>query len=115
MTRKQQIKMRLLFDRKKLAKGRQPTERKPDASFSKNSTQSIIRSHHQLNKQLSVAKSKGDEDQVGELEKRINDRGGLKTYQLASVQGQASDRGGDSSALLMDWLHDIKPTLTSLD
>jgi 25S rRNA (adenine2142-N1)-methyltransferase len=39
-----------------------------------------------------------------ELAAVIEKNGGIKTYQAASKQGQAKDRGGDSSKVLIDWL-----------
>jgi 25S rRNA (adenine2142-N1)-methyltransferase len=43
----------------------------------------------------------------------LNERGGLEKYQTASLQGQANDRGGDSSKILLGWLDELKPTLKS--
>lgn len=114
MARKAQVK-KLLYKRRTLEKGRPPTASKPQASLSKHATQKLIRSHHQLNKQIKMAESKGDEDKIDELKKRVNGLGGLKSYQLASMQGQANERGGDSSAVLMEWFQDFKSTLACLD
>ena len=94
-----------------LAKGRPPTA-KPQAVLSKKATNSIIRSHHQLNKQIATAKAQRDEKTVDALEKRISENGGLSAYQAASIQGQSAERGGDSSIVLVKWLDDIKTDLT---
>lgn len=40
-----------------------------------------------------------------ELDAQIDAKGGLESYQLASKLGQSSDRGGDSSKVLVDWLN----------
>ena len=96
-----------------LAKGRPPTAHKPQPALSKKATQMLIRSHHQLNKDMASAKANGDEEKVNELQKCINELGGLQSYQIASSQGQSNERGGDSSAVLMEWLQDPKLTSTS--
>ncbi|KAK3619519.1 25S rRNA (adenine2142-N1)-methyltransferase [Elasticomyces elasticus] len=95
---------KVLKNHAKLANGRPPTATKPQASLSHKKTRDQIRSHHVLNKQLAAAEAKGDDVEADELKKRIEDLGGLKSYQLASLQGQAKDRGGDSSTVLMEWL-----------
>lgn len=96
---------------KSLSSGRPPNITKPKASLSSQATRTLIRSHHQLNKQLEAAKSKGKDAEVEELQKRIEELGGLKSYQQASIQGQSNDRGGDSSVVLMKWL---EPTTDAL-
>jgi 25S rRNA (adenine2142-N1)-methyltransferase len=96
---------------KSLSSGRPPNITKPKASLSSQATRTLIRSHHQLNKKLEVAKSKGKDDEVEELQKQIEELGGLKSYQQASIQGQSNDRGGDSSVVLMRWL---EPTADAL-
>lgn len=51
----------------------------------------------------------------------ISKKGGLEDYQLASRVGQSQNRGGDSSKLLVKWLHtlnlprDADPPLTALE
>jgi 25S rRNA (adenine2142-N1)-methyltransferase len=96
---------------KSLSSGRPPNVTKPRASLSSQATRTLIRSHHQLNKKLEIAKSKGKDDEVEELQKQIEELGGLKSYQQASIQGQSNDRGGDSSVVLMKWL---EPTADAL-
>ena len=96
---------------KSLSSGRPPNVTKPKASLSSQATRTLIRSHHQLNKKLEIAKSKGDDAEVEELQKQIEELGGLKSYQQASIQGQSNDRGGDSSVVLMKWL---EPTADAL-
>lgn len=94
-----------------IANGRPPLAAKPQASLSAEKTRQLIRTHHQLNKDLVKAEASGVEAEADELKKRIADLGGLKSYQLASTQGQANDRGGDSSSVLMEWL---KPVIGSM-
>jgi 25S rRNA (adenine2142-N1)-methyltransferase len=96
---------------KSLSSGRPPNVTKPKASLSSQATRTLIRSHHQLNKKLETAKSKGNDAEVEALQKQIEDLGGLKSYQQASIQGQSNDRGGDSSVVLMKWL---EPTAAAL-
>ena len=96
---------------KSLSSGRPPNVTKPKASLSSQATRTLIRSHHQLNKKLETAKSKGNDAEVEELQKQIEALGGLKSYQQASIQGQSNDRGGDSSVVLMKWL---EPTADAL-
>ena len=115
MTRKQQVKKAKMRARQSLAKGRPPLAGKPTPSLSRKATNDLITSHHQLRKQLDAAEVEGNEVEVGALKQRINDLGGLKSYQLASMQGQASERGGDSSLVLMEWLEDLILTLESVD
>ena len=96
-----------------IAKGRPPTAHKQLPSLSKKVTQKRIRSQHEFNKKIAEAKATGNGDQVAKLERSVEELGGLKAYQLASIQGQANDRGGDSSIVLMKWLKDIKPIASS--
>ncbi|KAF2484624.1 Peroxin-3-domain-containing protein [Neohortaea acidophila] len=101
--------------RKTLHHGRPPTAKKTTASLSKKATQKLIRSQHQLSKKLATAQETGDAAAIKDVENQINDLGGLQSYQLASIQGQSSERGGDSSKVLMDWLHDVQPELASAE
>jgi len=45
-------------------------------------------------------------DKLARIDAEIVLRGGIETYQSASTQGQDSNRGGDSSKRLMEWLKD---------
>lgn len=78
------------------------------ASLSKKATSRTIRSFHQLNKALSAAERTQDGQLAENLRRRIAELGGLESYQIASMQGQATDRGGDSSVVLIDWLRELK-------
>lgn len=43
--------------------------------------------------------------QLGKIDAEIEKRGGLEAYQSASIHGQDSNRGGDSSKKLIEWLN----------
>jgi len=92
---------------RQLSAGRPPTVSKPQASLSSQKTRQLINEHHQLNKQITKAELDGDRAAADELRKRIERLGGLKLYQLASLEGQSKERGGDSSVVLMQWLQPI--------
>ncbi|KAI0180285.1 putative methyltransferase-domain-containing protein [Hypoxylon sp. FL1284] len=87
-----------------LAAGRPPTAQKPK-SISRKATKALINAHHVLDKKRAQAVAKGDRAAEDAINSRINDLGGIEKYQLASLQGQRLDRGGDSSRILMDWLN----------
>jgi 25S rRNA (adenine2142-N1)-methyltransferase len=92
--------------------GRPPFAKKPQAALSADMTRNLIRTHHQLNKELVKAEAQGKEAEAEELRKRIADLGGLQSYQQASILGQSTDRGKDSSVVLMQWL---KPVATAME
>jgi 25S rRNA (adenine2142-N1)-methyltransferase len=98
---------------KSLSQGRPPTV-KPLRSLSSKATRTVIRSHHTLEKQRAKALVDGDEAKAATIAQQIESRGGIETYQHASLIGQSSDRGGDSSKILMDWLAPILPALKGL-
>jgi 25S rRNA (adenine2142-N1)-methyltransferase len=89
------------------------------AAVSRKVTQSTISQFHTLLKQKSILKRQiaatGDNDENGskdlltrlvEIENSLEKIGGLKAYQEASRLGQADDRGGDSSKILVGWLRE---------
>jgi 25S rRNA (adenine2142-N1)-methyltransferase len=88
---------------KTLAHGRPPAS-KPKERMTSVRSRTIIRTHHRLQKELAAVLKRGDTRAVETLERAIEQNGGIKTYQAASKQGQAKDRGGDSSKVLVDWL-----------
>lgn len=94
---------------KSLSTGRPPTAR-PSMSMSRKSSRTLINKHHQLEKHRLNAESQGDMATASRLAREISNLGGISKYQQASLQGQSSDRGGDSSKILLDWLpaDDIK-------
>jgi len=67
-------------------------------------TRTLIRSHHQLHKALADAERSGNHGRATVLRDQIERQGGLEAYQQASLQGQALDRGGDTSKVLLEWL-----------
>ncbi|KAJ4320349.1 25S rRNA (adenine2142-N1)-methyltransferase [Neodidymelliopsis sp. IMI 364377] len=88
---------------KALSSGRPPIN-KPKERMSAQQSRTIIRTHHRLQKEHAVAVKRGDTDTAEKLAKAIEKNGGITKYQAASKQGQAKDRGGDSSKLLVEWL-----------
>ncbi|KIW00766.1 uncharacterized protein PV09_07747 [Verruconis gallopava] len=87
-----------------LSSGRPPLAQHLKRSLPSKATRAIIRTHHQLNKELAQAIKSGDKGKAEALHREIEKRGGLKTYQVASITGQSLARGGDSSKVLMQWL-----------
>ncbi|WVQ93344.1 hypothetical protein IAU59_000412 [Kwoniella sp. CBS 9459] len=89
-------------------------------TVSRRVTQSTIARFHTLLKQQSRLRRKL-RDEVGHdsegkqrvqaellaVESEMQELGGLHAYQLASMQGQSRERGGDSSKILMEWLNAI--------
>jgi 25S rRNA (adenine2142-N1)-methyltransferase len=91
---------------KTLASGRPPVS-KPRERMTAQRSRTIIRTHHRLHKQLAAAQKTGDLQTAKALEAEIEKNGGIALYQAASKQGQANDRGGDSSRLLVEWLAEL--------
>lgn len=93
---------------KSLSHGRPPTA-KPfrTPTISSKATRNLIRSHHTLEKQRAKALLDGDAGKAESLAKQIESQGGIEGYQKASLLGQANDRGGDSSKILMEWLEPV--------
>lgn len=92
---------------KTLSHGRPPVS-KPKERMTSERSRTIIRTHHRLQKEHAAALKKGDVSLAEEIAQAIERNGGIKMYQAASKQGQAKDRGGDSSKLLVDWLQQSK-------
>ncbi|KAL8855212.1 MAG: hypothetical protein Q9221_000118 [Calogaya cf. arnoldii] len=76
-------------------------------SLSSQATRSLIRRHHTLQKQFHAAILNGDSASAGKLQAELEASGGLQKYQEASIQGQSSERGGDSSKVLIEWLNEL--------
>ncbi|KAF2095156.1 hypothetical protein NA57DRAFT_45001 [Rhizodiscina lignyota] len=87
-----------------LSHGRPATLKKPTPSLSAKATRTLIRSHHRLEKALTKAEKEGDAEAIAQIRKQISDQGGLESYQQASITGQSTERGGDSSKVLLEWL-----------
>ncbi|KAI4640735.1 hypothetical protein J4E93_008326 [Alternaria ventricosa] len=92
---------------KTLSHGRPPVS-KPKERMTSERSRTIIRTHHRLQKEHAAALKKGDVSSAEEIAQAIERNGGIRMYQAASKQGQAKDRGGDSSKLLVDWLQQSK-------
>jgi 25S rRNA (adenine2142-N1)-methyltransferase len=88
---------------KTLASGRPPISR-PKERMTSDRSRTIIRTHHTLQKEHAAALRRGDADAAHKIAQSIERNGGIQMYQAASKQGQAKDRGGDSSKILVDWL-----------
>ncbi|EME82326.1 uncharacterized protein MYCFIDRAFT_40460 [Pseudocercospora fijiensis CIRAD86] len=90
---------------KSLKSGRPPTSQNqnPKTLSSKTTQAKIVKFHH-LNKSLASAKASNNTSLIRALESEISSLGGLKAYQEASILGQSSSRGGDSSIVLVNWL-----------
>ena len=88
---------------KTLSQGRPPVSG-PKPGMTAERSRSIIRTHHRLQKEHAVAMKSGDAKTAEALSRAIDKHGGIESYQAASKQGQAKDRGGDSSKLLVEWL-----------
>ncbi len=98
-----------LHKRKMLLSNTRPPTTKNPSSLSSRATRSLIRSHHTLHKQLTTALAANDVPAIGSLQAQLSASGGLQKYQEASIQGQSSNRGGDSSRVLMQWLSNSVP------
>ena len=90
---------------KTLSHGRPPIS-KPKERMTSERSRTIIRTHHRLQKEHAAALKKGDIKSAEAIAQAIEKNGGIKTYQAASKQGQAKDRGGDSSKVLVEWLQE---------
>lgn len=89
--------------KKTLSHGRPPISR-PKERMTAERSRTIIRTHHTLQKEHAAALKSGDLKTAAMLALKIEENGGIKLYQAASKQGQAKDRGGDSSKVLINWL-----------
>ncbi|CZT21672.1 related to UPF0657 nucleolar protein C630.10 [Ramularia collo-cygni] len=97
-----------------LKSGRPPTSKTTPASISSKATQKLIIAYHALQKDLTKAKATNDHSKATNLQSQIDALGGLEAYQRASIQGQSTSRGGDSSLVLMTWLKPYIPELKAL-
>lgn len=90
----------------KLTAGRPPIFQKPK-SISRKATKTLIGQIHTLEKRKTQAARDGDKAAEFKVAAEIAALGGIEKYQQASLQGQRTDRGGDSSRVLMEWLKPI--------
>lgn len=98
---------------------KQPLVSSAAPTLSHRATQATISRFHTLLKRKSTLERKLGNDQLAptstslrkELENvncEINALGGLEAYQHASTLGQSSQRGGDSSKVLIKWLKELR-------
>ncbi len=100
-------KKRKVTKNESIVRGRPPLAKSHNATLSSKATRTLIRSHHNLQKARTQALKIGKGSSARELEAAIDAQGGLAKYQLASTQGQSAERGGDSSQVLVQWLHPV--------
>jgi len=95
---------------------KEPITRSNQARIGKSSTatQATISRFHTLLKRQAQLKSKLESacsskavQELADVEKEMDDLGGLPAYQTASILGQDETRGGDTSKLLVTWLKDL--------
>lgn len=93
------------------------------SSASHKITQSTISAFHTLHKQrkrierqlansASSAQHQTLEKELQDIDRQVNEIGGLEAYQQASTLGQSSQRGGDSSHVLIKWLKSLRASST---
>lgn len=83
-------------------------------SIKPNRTRKVIRRHHELLKEAASLKHrlgqnnekerKFLEQELERVQTNIDGNGGLMNYQQASIAGQDTNRGGDSSRMLVSWI-----------
>jgi len=82
---------------------------KATSSSNPHSSRTVIRRFHVLLKkqrQLKLAPST-DAQELRDVEREIEEMGGLAVYQRMSSVGQGNDRGGGSEKVLIQWLIDM--------
>lgn len=89
---------------------RQPITGKRPRSIKPNKARRVIRKYHVLLKQ----KQTGSAEVAAAAEAEMKKIGGLEVYQKASLCGQSWQRGGDSSAMLLEWLKNHNLPASSL-
>lgn len=99
--------------KKSLASSRPPTAKTTQKAktLSRRATKALINKHHLLEKKKQQAIIQGDEAAEAAIDAEIVTSGGILAYQEASLQGQRSERGGDSSRVLVNWLGSASSTL----
>ncbi|KAF8519314.1 nucleolus protein [Hysterangium stoloniferum] len=107
----------------KLRRRRQPvTEKTTRSSLNASkpiSGPNLIRRFHVLLKRrerLITVETSPKSRELIDINKEIEDLGGLETYQKMSVRGQSDERGGGSERILINWLQEQrKQSRTSTD
>ncbi|ODV58255.1 25S rRNA (adenine2142-N1)-methyltransferase ASCRUDRAFT_77961 [Ascoidea rubescens DSM 1968] len=54
-------------------------------------------------------------EKLGKIDGELVNRGGIETYQIASMDGQDSKRGGDSSKRLIKWVNEFTSEDSKID
>lgn len=82
---------------------------KASSSSTPTSSRTVIRRFHVLLKKQGQLRntSSANAEALGEIEREIEELGGLAGYQRMSSIGQGNDRGGGSEKVLMQWLIDM--------
>ncbi|KAJ7286028.1 putative methyltransferase-domain-containing protein [Mycena rebaudengoi] len=86
-------------------------------SSSKQASRTVIRRYHVLLKQQAQLKvlPSPDSNALEEINRQLEEIGGLKSYQHMSAIGQGNDRGGGSEKIAIPWLKEIyKPNVSSM-
>lgn len=87
-----------------LSQGRPPQFKSNYTSMTRKAARTLINKHHALEKRRQQALRSGDKTEAAAASAEIAALGGLDRYQQASLLGQSKVRGGDSSAVLLEWL-----------
>lgn len=87
------------------------------AILSSHVTQATISSYHTLLKRQShllrqLSSVVGNERvnvraELAAIDEELRECGGLEVYQMASTLGQSTERGGDSSKVLISWMKEL--------
>lgn len=82
---------------------------KASSSSTPTTSRTVIRRFHVLLKKQGQLKntSSANAETLGEINREIDELGGLAAYQRMSSIGQGNDRGGGSEKVLMQWLIDM--------
>ena len=90
--------------RRKTPVTRTGTESRPSST----KTRSVIRKFHVLLKsRRKLERLPGNERELNVIDEQMNGLGGLDAYQRMSQEGQSTERGGGTEAVLIGWLKDI--------
>lgn len=87
-----------------LSRGRPPTLTPKTPRPSRRTARATITTHHNLLKRLHRAQTAQDPAQARPIQAEMDRHGGVPAYQAASRAGQASQRGGDASKVLVEWV-----------
>lgn len=87
------------------------TDTHSTSSNTPQSSRTIIRRFHVLQKRRTQLLNRGPDARVAQalsaIDQEIEELGGLECYQRMSAVGQGVDRGGGSEKILIDWLKEM--------